>query len=529
MQKANLQNKRPAAWITGRCFGQFVLFLWCVGIGACFMLIVSQHGSIANYNHDRPTVKNAMPDEEPSSWSSNSNGNYYGNNHNKAKAKDTQTAWLQRKFKLSQKLGGQDGGGGFLPNWLLEGQDQVAIHQEPSNSNSNSNPYSMDTTMCTPSFNQTFRRPTHGCQRNKYTQMIHCTFQNFRVDNSFIQMDKGGEVLSTVMGRKESKEFPTYTMGAFSVETKPNHVPLPKDAYLPSLHYMQDVMDHMIIPNEGETKHHKCVETWKGTTMFLTRYEYVNLYHTMTDFWNTYFSLPSSPKDRKNVRIVFLDAHAQGGLDSVWNYLFGPTTMVQHLPKGGVCFETAILIPPGYAAPYMPQSFKASCPSPPLVQEFCQHVLKSYNYYGLQHVQKIRGKIVIIDRVPYISHPRSNPETAQRTLNNLHQLKQRLEKIRRVSSVEMVHLETMTFAEQLKSIREAHVLIGNHGAGLTHILFMDQGSHMIEFSSDDRDFFLVMSEWKGLEHSVISTQSEGTLDSDSIERAAERVTSVLGG
>jgi hypothetical protein len=506
IQKSN-QNKYPAAWITRRCLGRFVLFLWCVGIGACFMLNVSQHGSITN--HNQPMVK-----------TSNSKGNGK-NNHNNHKAKDTQTAWLQRKFQLSQKFGGQDGGGGFLPKLLSsEGQqDKVAINQEPSNSN----PYSMDTTNCPPSFDQAFRRPTHGCQRNKDTHMIHCTFQNFRVDNSLIQMDKGGEVLSTVMGRAGSKEFPTYTMGAFSVETKPNHVPLPKNAYLPSLHYMADVLDHMNIPNEGETQHHKCTETWKGTTLFLTRYEYVNLYHTMTDWWNTYFSLPPNEK----VRIVFLDAHAQGGLDSAWNHMFGPTTMVQHLPKGGVCFETAILIPPGYAAPFFSQDFKTSCPSPPLVQEFSQHVLKSYD--GLQHVEKIRGKIVIIDRVPYIAHPRSKPENALRTLNNLNQLKERLGKIRGVSSVEMVQLETMTFAEQVKSIREAHVLIGNHGAGLTHVLFMDKGSHMIEFSESFQDFFLFLSEWKRLEHTVIETYSKKTLDSDTIEKVAKRVTLILGG
>jgi glycoprotein 2-beta-D-xylosyltransferase len=477
------------------------------------VLIASQQGSIAN--HDWPMVKTKI-ESSPSSWMSNSNGRNH--NHNYKKAKDTQTAWLQRKFQLTQKLGGQDGGGEFLPKWLSGGQDKVAINQEPSNTY-------MDTTMCSPSFNQTFRRPTHGCERNKETQMIHCTFQNFRVDNSLIQMDKGGEVLSTVMGREERKEFPTYTMGAFSVETKPKHVPLPKDAYLPSLHYMANVLDHMNIPNEGETQHHKCAETWKGTTMFLTRYEYVNLYHTMTDWWNTYFSLPS-PKNNQTVRIVFLDAHAQGGLDSTWNHLFGPTTMVQHLPKGGVCFETAILIPPGYAASFFPQSFKTSCPSPRLVEEFSQHALQSF---GLQHVQKISGKIVIIDRVPYIAHPRSKPGNALRTLNNLNELKQRLEKIRGVSSVEMVFLEKMSLAEQVKSIRQAHVLIGNHGAGLTHVLFMDQGSHMIEFSGDFRDFFIIMSEWKGLKHSLISSFSEGKLDSDIVEQTAKRVTSIVGG
>jgi hypothetical protein len=43
-------------------------------------------------------------------------------------------------------------------------------------------------------------------------------------------------------------------------------------------------------------------------------------------------------------------------------------------------------------------------------------------------------------------------------------------KLKRVTSVNVVLLETMTFGEQNSAIRESHILIGTYGAGLSHVL-----------------------------------------------------------
>jgi hypothetical protein len=98
----------------------------------------------------------------------------------------------------------------------------------------------------------------------------------------------------------------------------------------------------------------QCQTTIPGTTIFLTRYEYCNLYHTTTDWWNTFFALPTLDS-AKFTHFVFLDAHPQGSLDAVWGFMFANVTYVQHLPKGGVCFEKAVLVPPGYMAQLWPR------------------------------------------------------------------------------------------------------------------------------------------------------------------------------
>ena len=372
-------------------------------------------------------------------------------------------------------------------------------------------------------FDQTFHRPSHGCKRNKDTKIVHCTFQNFRVDVSRIKSDRGGEPLASVMGRNGDNEMPSYELGAFSTASQPSHVPLPKDLGKEFLHYIRSVVNAMEFPLEGRTKPLKCVETVKGTTMFITRYEYVNLYHTMTDWWNTFFSLPNDANP-DGVRVVFLDGHAEGGLDPVWSTLFGPTTFVQHLPKGGVCFERAILVPPGYTAPIYPKTTRKRCPSRLRVAAFSNFVLQRY---GLQDVHMIPGKVVIINRVPYVAHPRSKPENFKRTISNIDKLRDRIARLPKVSQVEVVSLEHLSMREQIGKIREANVLIGNHGAGLTHLLFMDERSHVMEFTGN-LEFFTYLNEWKGIGHTILDMVPEsGMLPEETIEGVAQQISSLI--
>jgi glycoprotein 2-beta-D-xylosyltransferase len=279
----------------------------------------------------------------------------------------------------------------------------------------------------------------------------------------------------------------------------------------PTFHYIQDVLSAVTL----EQRQLPCGETWTGTTLFLTRYEYVNLYHTMTDFFNTFLSYPIVDHDNEQqVNVVFLDGHAKGNLDSVWRQVFGKTAYVKHLPEGGVCFNRVVFIPPGYVAPFYPKTFRSVCPNPIMMEDFANHFLTSFN---LDHVQMQRGKIVIIDRVPYISHPRSKPHRAERTVNNMNELPARLRKLPNVESVSVVHFEELTFKQQLKAVREAHILIGNHGAGLTHMVFMSDGSHVVEFDGR-QPFFTALSGWKPhVGHHVIRSVS-GHLSEEYIQR-----------
>ena len=431
--------------------------------------------------------------------------------------------------------GSSETGGGWE-----EGKSENAVGQEQQNSfdsnNENGNSFDhnkspfrnfdddydiTDASICK-DFDHTIHRPKHGCQANNHTYMVYCGFENLRIDVDKIQMEgQGGEILESVMGRKEEDEFPTYEKGAFAITKVPKfYVPKP---YRKNMHYMKDVLDNMIYPTKkhAHVDDHVCVETWEGITMFITRYEYVNLFHTMTDWYNTFLSLPLSGE---RVRIVFLDGHATGNLDPVWSAAFGQYTYVKHLPKGGICFEKAIFVPPGYVSPiydtYLGGDYsvgdnadyrgyleeRSNCPNHELAHRFADHILRAYN---MQDVTPTPGKVTIIDRQHYVAHPRSDPNAVPRVLTNLKELKRAIRGVPGVTSVSLARFETMSFKEQLQTIRQSHVVIGNHGAGLSHVMFMKESvdggdgvsptsisSKLIEFTNGGTDYFAFLANWK---------------------------------
>lgn len=58
-------------------------------------------------------------------------------------------------------------------------------------------------------------------------------------------------------------------------------------------------------------------------TLLITRYEYANLYHTTTDWYNVYQTLHTFALPVRDTLLVFVDGHSEGAMDPVWPRLFG--------------------------------------------------------------------------------------------------------------------------------------------------------------------------------------------------------------
>jgi hypothetical protein len=74
-----------------------------------------------------------------------------------------------------------------------------------------------------------------------------------------------------------------------------------------------------------------------------------------------------------------------------------------------------------------------------------------------------------------------------------------------------VDLEQTPFAEQLRIIRQSHILIGHHEAGLSELMFLNKGTHVFEL--DSSQLMADIARWKpGVTHRNFDGAGGGDLD-----------------
>ena len=160
--------------------------------------------------------------------------------------------------------------------------------------------------------------PQSECIKHPELLATRCYINDLTVKPSLIDVTYGGEKMSSVMGRVEDGEYAKYKLGSFS---SPQRDMLPHD-HDPHRWYLNKVLKGMVAGATDPSM--TCNET---PTLFITRYEYVNLFHTMTDWYNVFEAVPMSfwGDEGASVNIIWLDGHAEGNLDEVWAASFGET------------------------------------------------------------------------------------------------------------------------------------------------------------------------------------------------------------
>jgi glycoprotein 2-beta-D-xylosyltransferase len=123
--------------------------------------------------------------------------------------------------------------------------------------------------------------------------------------------------------------------------------------------------------------------------------------------------------------------------------------------------------------------------APSFFFDFREHVLKQFNtnYQINQQLNCQSLNIFFLVRHNYVAHPRNPSGKITRQLSNekqiLHDLKIRFSKYPNIN-FSSNHFEQLTIEEQLNTIVQTDLLIGVHGAGLTHVLFMKSNRALIE-------------------------------------------------
>jgi glycoprotein 2-beta-D-xylosyltransferase len=273
-----------------------------------------------------------------------------------------------------------------------------------------------------------------------------------------------------------------------------------------SIHISEENIDNTDFSSSLE-----CIETISNA-LLITRYEYANLYHTLTDFYNTYQAIrmyfptvdPLS-NDLASIRIIFIDGHSKGAMDAWWPVLFSPPSYLSSL-SSKVCISNAVFVSPGYGSALAPRLFGQTCDlcfKDPLLMDFVAFAraqwkmdvkremtlsVKDVNNEDVDLSDPNLKLVSFIDRRPYLAHPRIKMGSIERALLNSNELFSSVN-----SSMEQLSTSTssaikfvvfdftkLSADEQLAVIAKTKILVGIHGAALSYILFMDPTSTLLE-------------------------------------------------
>ncbi|XP_045158582.2 uncharacterized protein LOC123524440 [Mercenaria mercenaria] len=293
--------------------------------------------------------------------------------------------------------------------------------------------------------------------------------------------------MSQVMNQAEEEEFYTLEKGFFKLPCDEQvQYQFGEDSHL---NHWRDILEFKTLNSQ-----HYEISQW---TIAVQRYEYVNMYHTMTDWYNTFLVTKVFKLDPKNVTILWIDGHPSGGLDSTWGNLFGEIRRIGEIRKP-VLFPQLIWGIVGYDSPldehYLPEVA--------YLEDFRNFFLSKHQIFPADDLNCNQLNILIIWRRDYVAHPRNPSGSVSRKVKNEDELLGKIKDVFKGHIVKGLQIDKLPMQDQLALISKTDILIGMHGAGLSHTLFLPRHSGLIEmfplYHPSENIHFRSMAEWRHL-------------------------------
>ncbi len=221
------------------------------------------------------------------------------------------------------------------------------------------------------------------------------------------------------------------------------------------------------------------------------RYEERNLFHAMTEVYNTWLLLRFLSLPPEEATILMVDDRPPSPMDGWFRTLFRSQKHARAM-VGIHSFGTLLLGLPGYQSPLHPRHQLTDHGA----ADFCRYVL---GRFGVEERRSGNvGEILIVSRPPVDACGRR----LGRRIANEAGLVEAVQQVFPFARVEAVDLESLGLREQLERIAKTDLLIGMHGAGLTHALFLPVGSRVLElfpkFLSPTNDHYRNICLWRKL-------------------------------
>ncbi|KAL4221942.1 hypothetical protein ACF0H5_017994 [Mactra antiquata] len=303
----------------------------------------------------------------------------------------------------------------------------------------------------------------------------------------------GGENISHVLNQPEENEYYQFKRGFFNLEC-----PEVFRYVFNSNSHIRNWFEALAFKwNSKEFTVDESISKW---TIAVQRYEYANLYHTMTDLYNAFLIAKIFKMEPGSINILWIDGHPGGALDDTWKVLFGDVIRSGDIRKP-VNFERMVWGIMGYDSPLNKHKLKKVH----YLEEFRHFFLSRHGIPVNKNILNCENlKILFIWRHNYVAHPRNPSGVVSRKIQNEDDLLSTARHVLPGHNISGIQIDKLSMENQLNLIANTDILIGMHGAGLTHALFLPKHAGLIEFYpkywSAANVHFKSMARWRNISY-----------------------------
>lgn len=276
----------------------------------------------------------------------------------------------------------------------------------------------------------------------------------------------------------------------------------------------------------------QCDATIDEMTVFVSRDNWKHLYWQTGTFFNLFVAYNVLGVQPDDVRIVLLDYWPLGPFEAIMQKAFSNINFkvqsIQDLAKSkgvsSLCFRRALFNLPEYSAAIVKGRPNGDdCSHSELVRAYASHVATRLGAISpMTDADNLRPtKVVFNSRRNY------DGRTLLRQLTNEQELVDRLKQSHPAVEVEQVDFAQLSFEQQILKAGSADIMIGMHGSGLAHCMFMPEDGILIEITEANGNLktFRNLCKWSGKTYIAFPFTSGGTSAVKADPEAFERVTS----
>ncbi|RMJ23419.1 hypothetical protein PHISP_05699 [Aspergillus sp. HF37] len=261
-------------------------------------------------------------------------------------------------------------------------------------------------------------------------------------------------------------------------------VPIPKYGKFNNYWYRtgpQVIFDESVVLwNKIRSQERQCSPNY---TILTKREGSKNLWHCLMEIFSMTIALDvlqisTRPNDSRpfltaanaeNTQVVFLDDEDDGPYFDLWSvFAQKPTLRMKDVP-GITSFENIIVPLAGGSNPFWQGDWEAhSCEDSALLRTFSRRIL---NFYDVGAREPRQGDWIVVTFIDRVENRRLVDQ--ERYLELLRSTFAHIK-------VQSIDFAIIPFNAQLEVIRDTDLLLGVHGAGLTHAMFLQPRSSVVE-------------------------------------------------